>query len=254
MNQIEKAKHFGSLHVKGSPLVLYNIWDAGGAQAIEKVGAKAVATGSWSVAAAHGYSDGEEIPIDLVELIAGRICATTQLPVTIDFEGGYAERPDDVALNVKRIIQAGAVGINFEDQIVNGSGLHKLSEQSRRISAVRESAIELDVPLFINARTDLFLQAGTSVNHADLIESTKERADEYEKAGASGLFVPGLIDDDLIAEICEHTSLPVNVMLMDGAPSIGKLANAGVSRVSVGPSPYFQSVGALTEHAQKVLG
>lgn len=254
MNQIEKAKYFASCHVKGKPVVLFNIWDAGGAQAVEKAGAKAVATGSWSVAAAHGYTDGEVIPLDLVEVIAGRICASTQLPVTIDFEGGYAEKPNEVALNVQRIIRAGAVGINFEDQIVNGNGLYELPTQRKRISAIREAAIQLDVPLFINARTDLFLQAEASVDHADLIGSAKERADEYENAGASGLFFPGLIDENLIAEVCEHTNLPVNVMMMDGAPSIGKLADVGVSRVSFGPSPYFQAMNTLSEQAKAFIG
>lgn len=254
MNQAEKAEHFRGLHVGNNPVVLFNIWDAGGAQAVEEAGAKAVATGSWSVAAAHGYSDGEQIPIELVEMIAGRICATTDLPVSIDFEGGYSEDPDEIALNVQRIIRAGAVGINFEDQVVGADGLYPIPAQVRRIRAIRESATQLDVPLFINARTDLFLKAGTDVDHAGLLDNAKERADQYADAGASGLFVPGLIDEDLIAEVCEHTSLPVNVMMMEGAPSIDRLAKAGVSRVSFGPGPHLQSMAALTAQARQHVG
>lgn len=254
MSQAKKAEYFASLHVKGDPLVLFNIWDAGGAQAVEKAGARAIATGSWSVAAAHGYKDGELIPLSLVEEIAGRICTTSQLPVTIDFEGGYAQEPDEVALNVQRIIRAGAVGINFEDQIVGGTGLYEVSVQCERIRAIRQAATRLEIPLYINARTDLFLRASADTEHEDLIGSAKERADSYEEAGASGLFVPGLIDELLIAEICEHTNLPVNVMLMEGAPSISKLAEAGVARVSVGPAPYFESMNALSEQARQLFG
>ena len=249
MNQIEKATQFAELHVKGSPLVLFNIWDAGGADAITKAGAKAVATGSWSVAMAHGYPDGEAIPLDLVEMIAGRICASTPLPITIDFEGGYAVEPNQVGHNVQRLIRAGAVGINFEDQVVNGDGLHEISAQCRRIKAIRDSADALEMPLFINARTDLFLKAKSGNDHAELMDSAKQRADAYAEAGASGLFVPGLVDEKLIAEICEHTSLPVNIMMKDGAPSIKQLAPLGVARVSFGPLPYIQSMNTLAEQA-----
>ena len=122
--------------------------------------------------------------------------------------------------------------------------------QRKRISAIREAAIQAGVPLFVNARTDLFLQATDSREHADLIDSAKERADQYEEAGASGLFLPGLIDERLIAQVCKHTHLPVNVMLMEGAPSIRMLADVGVARVSFGPSPYIQSMNALSEHAK----
>lgn len=249
MDQTEKCKHFANLHVKGDPCVLFNIWDAGGAQAVEKAGARAIATGSWSVAAAHGYDDGELIPLELVEKIVQRICASVALPVTIDVEGGYAEAPEEVAANIQRVIDAGAVGINFEDQIVKGNGLYEASVQSKRIGAIRELANQRGVPLFINARTDLFLQASSDVEHAELIDNAKTRAVAYEEAGASGFFVPGLIDENLIAEVCQHTNLPVNIMMMDGAPSISKLAELGVSRVSFGPSPYFQLMSVLSEQA-----
>lgn len=253
MTQTEQCKHFANLHVKGDPCVLFNIWDAGGAQAVEKAGARAIATGSWSVAAAHGYDDGELIPLELVEKIVQRICASVALPVTIDFEGGYAEAPEEVAANIQRVIDAGAVGINFEDQIVKGNGLYEAPVQSKRIGAIRELANQRGVPLFINARTDLFLQAPSDVEHAELIDNAKTRAVAYEEAGASGFFVPGLIDENLIAEVCQHTNLPVNIMMMDGAPSVSKLAELGVSRVSFGPSPYFQLMSVLSEQAASTL-
>ncbi|MEO1611169.1 MAG: isocitrate lyase/phosphoenolpyruvate mutase family protein, partial [Pseudomonadota bacterium] len=118
MSQSEKAARFAALHREGDPVVLYNIWDAGGAKALAEAGAPAVATGSWSVAAAHGYGDGEAIPLDLVLTIVGRIAATVDIPLTVDFEGAYAVDPSEAAENVRKLIRAGAVGINFEDRIV----------------------------------------------------------------------------------------------------------------------------------------
>ena len=252
MNQNEKAAHFASLHVPGIPCVLYNIWDAGSAQAVERAGAKAIATGSWSVAAAQGYEDGERIPLDFVERIVQRICTSTALPVTVDFEGGYATAPAELAANVTRILAAGAVGINFEDQVVNGSGLYEVSTQCERLAAIRDAAKKFGVALYINARTDLFLEAPDDKDHAGLLDEAKTRADAYEKAGASGLFVPGLKDETLIGDLCRHTGLPVNIMMKEGVPPRAKLAALGVARISYGPAPFRTCTNALKGHAEAI--
>lgn len=252
MNQNEKARFFAGLHSKGNPCVLYNIWDAGGAQAVSRSGAKAIATGSWSIAAAHDFEDGEAIPLDLVEKIVQRVCMSVTLPVTVDFEGGYAVDPADVAANVEYIVNAGAVGINFEDQIVGGEGLYDVSDQCERVAGIRESAEQKGVELFINARTDLFLQAAGTHLHGDLIDEAKSRADAYEEAGASGFFAPGLVREELIEKLCKHTRLPVNIMMMDGAPTLKRLAELGVSRVSYGPTPYAAYVDSLEKQARRV--
>jgi 2-methylisocitrate lyase-like PEP mutase family enzyme len=123
MNQTEKAKRFAELHVKGAPLLLYNAWDAGSAKSIVEAGAPAIATSSWAVAEAQGYRDGEAIPIEFAEQIVARIAATVDLPVTVDFEGGYSDDDDELAGNVARLLDLGVVGINFEDRVVKGSGL-----------------------------------------------------------------------------------------------------------------------------------
>ena len=254
MTQAEKARHFAQLHQPGTPLVLYNIWDAGGAKAVVEAGAQAVATGSWSVAAAQGYGDGEKIPLDFVLQIIERIAATVEVPVTLDFEGGYAETPEDLATNITRVIEAGAVGINFEDQVVGGSGLHPQDAQSARIAAIREAAESAGVPLFINARTDLFLKERDQEKHADLMEEAKARATAYANAGASGFFVPGLAKAEFIGEICGATDLPVNVMMKDGVPSIAELGSLGVGRISYGPGPYFTAMKDLAERYHKAVG
>jgi 2-methylisocitrate lyase-like PEP mutase family enzyme len=241
-----QAQPFRALHIKGEPLVLYNIWDAGGAKALAEAGAKAIATGSWSMAAAHGFEDGEGIPLDLVVQIVARIAESSDLPVTVDFEGGYAVAPDRVAENVRRIIQAGAVGINFEDQIVRGEGLYAVQDQIERIKAVRQAANEEGVDLFINARTDLFLGTDPST-HAMRVGEAIAREAAYKDAGADGFFIPGLTDHALIQAIVDAVSLPVNVMMMGELTSIASVADLGVSRVSYGPGPYINAVSDLQD-------
>ncbi|SDQ18233.1 isocitrate lyase/phosphoenolpyruvate mutase family protein [Pseudovibrio sp. Tun.PSC04-5.I4] len=238
MSHADKAKYFASLHVKGDPVVLFNIWDAGTAQAVAKAGAKAVATGSAPVAAAHGYADGEEIPLELVEILATRIAASVDLPFSLDFEGAYADTLSGVKTNAARIIKTGLVGVNFEDRKVKGAGLYSAAEQGARLIAFREAADEADIPLFINARTDLFLQEPDVAKHSDLVNEAIERAALYKKSGASGFFIPGLAEPEQISKICEAVDLPVNAYMKQGMPSIAELAKLGVSRISYGPGPY----------------
>nr|WP_206188352.1 isocitrate lyase/phosphoenolpyruvate mutase family protein [Sedimentitalea sp. CY04] len=231
------------MHVPGDPLVLYNIWDAGSANAVANAGAAAVATGSWSVAEAQGYGDGEQLPLSFLVQIVERIAQTVDAPLSVDFEGGYATGGAELTENVARIVSAGAVGINFEDQIVGGNGLYSIEEQSERIRAVRAA----DASLFINARTDLFLKQKDTSQHANLLDETIERAMAFAGAGASGLFVPGLTDLDLISQICRDSPLPVNVMMRGEAMTREAVAKAGVARCSYGPQPFVQSMQTLAE-------
>lgn len=242
MTQTDKTKAFAALHLKGDPIILYNIWDAGSAKTVAEAGAKAIATGSMSVAAAQGYQDGEAIPLNMLLGIASRIVETVDLPVSIDFEGGYAKDPKNIAPNIKQLIETGIIGINFEDQRVGGSGIYAPAVQQQRIAAVRQAA---GTPLFINARTDLFLKQPDSNGHALLVPEAIRRAELYAQAGADCFFVPGLRDLKLISEICSLTDLPVNVMTKSGATSLDALASAGVSRISYGPNPYFSAMETL---------
>lgn len=133
------------------------------------------------------------------------------------------------------MIDAGGIGINFEDQMVGRGGVHPIDKQAARIRAIREMAERQGIALFINARTDLFLQESDAARHAALMEDAIARAEAYADAGASGFFAPGLADRDLIARLCAASPLPVNVMMKPGAPDIATLAAAGVGRVSYGP-------------------
>jgi len=251
MSQSDKATDFAKLHVKGSPLVLYNAWDAGTAKAVAAAGAKAIATSSWAVAEAHGYRDGETIPNQLVEAIAGRIAKAVALPVSVDFEGGYSDDDGVLAENVGRLMDLGVVGINFEDRVVKGQGLYSADRQARRIAAIRGTAEKRSVAFFINARTDLFL--GRGGEHADEVKEAVVRAKAYESAGASGFFVPGLVDPVLIGQVVDGTSLPVNVMIWDGLPEAARLAELGVARISYGAASYSQAIADLTRRAAAAL-
>lgn len=244
--QSDKAHAFAALHRPGAPVVLFNIWDAGGAVALQAAGAPAVATGSFGVAGAMGYGDGEQIPLDEVLYVVRRIAASVTVPVTVDFEGAYATDPGAVAANVTRLIQAGAIGLNLEDQVVGGIGLHAPHIQAARLAAVRAAAVAQDLPLFLNARTDLFLKAAPET-HAGLVPEALARAAVYAAAGASGLFVPGLVEAGLLAAVSAGTPLPVNAMASPTAPSAATLASLGVARISHGPFPWRAAMAALAD-------
>jgi 2-methylisocitrate lyase-like PEP mutase family enzyme len=242
MNQEKKAKYFASLHKKGAPILLYNAWDSGSAVTIQGAGAKAIATSSWSVADAQGYEDGEQIPRELVEQIVARISATVDVPVTVDFEGGYSDDNKKLALNVSCLMDLGVIGINFESQIVARGGLYSAKRQAGRIAVIRQVADQKALPFFINARTDVFLQGRVSRR------SMREAA-----AGASGFFIPGLADIASIAQIAKEVQLPVNVEISDGMPSISRLIKAGVSRISYGLVPYIKAMTALETDAAQLF-
>ena len=253
VKQREKADAFRRLHIKGAPLILFNIWDAGSARTVEQAGAKAIATGSWAVAAANGFKDGEQVPLEMALNNLERIVATVGLPITLDFEGGYTTDLSELKENIKKVIAAGAVGINFEDQIVGGDGLYAIEDQSARIRAVREASEEVSIPLFINARTDVFLKSYPREHDEIDLEEGVQRARAYAEAGASGLFAPGLRDQDLIKELCERSPIPVNIMVLPDTPPPKVLAQQGVARISYGAGPYRQITEALKEAAQKAF-
>lgn len=239
---------FRDLHQPGNPLILFNIWDAGSAAAVAHAGARALATGSASVAGALGYPDGEAIPLDTLLHVVARIRAVSDLPLTVDFEAGYGDTPDEIAGNAARLNAMGVAGINFEDGIPPENGIRSAAEHAERIAAIRART-----GLFINARTDLFLQ-NPSDAHAALLSEAVARAMTYAEAGADGFFAPGLTEPSLISELCRDSPLPVNIMASPSAPSITDLAGLNVARVSFGPFPWRDTMAFLTQAATKQLG
>jgi 2-methylisocitrate lyase-like PEP mutase family enzyme len=248
-NQIQKANTFRALHVRGQPVLLLNIWDAGSAKAIAAGGAAAIATGSWSVAGANGFADGEKMPFDFAIDNLRRIVAAVELPVTIDIESGYGKTADAVGASVGRTIEAGAVGCNLEDSFPENGTLRAIDEQVQRIRAARKAADDLKIPYFINARTDVFFQPDVKHNDA-AVDTALARAKAYADAGADGLFAPGLADEGLIGRLASASPLPLNIMASANAPSTARLAKCNVARISHGPGPYRLAMKMLEDMAR----
>lgn len=236
---------FAALHRPGDPLVLFNAWDAGSAQVVVRAGARAVATGSWSVAAANGFVDGEQMPKALVMEVLARIAQATDLPVTVDLESGYGERLDDVADTIARSIDAGAIGCNLEDSFPATGELRTVDDAAERLAAARQAADRAGIGYFINARTDVFFKAAADTHDERLLDDVLTRARAYAAAGADGLFVPGLRAPALIRALTAASPLPVNIMRVAETPTLAELAEYGVARISHGPYPYLQAMKAL---------
>jgi 2-methylisocitrate lyase-like PEP mutase family enzyme len=251
MTQQDKAELFNALHVAGKPLILFNVWDAGSAKAVAQAGASAIATGSWSVAASHGYPDGEALPLNLALANLARIVAAVDLPVSVDLERGYGDDPAAVGRTVAQAIAAGAIGCNLEDS-KDGFRFYDVGEQSERLQAARGAAEGAGLRFFINARVDLFLRSPATAHDRDLLEQAVERAAAYAEAGASGIFVPGLADSALIELFCEACPKPVNIMAAPGVPSAEQLSVLRIARISHAGGPYRRAMSFLEGEAQAI--
>lgn len=229
---------FRDLHRSGL-LILPNAWDGGSAALMRAKGARAIATTSAGVAWALGWPDGDALPVERVVQAARDVVRAAQdLPVSIDFEGGYSDDPAAVAAQAKRLVEAGAAGINIED----GGGSPELL--ASKIAAIR-AAVGPD--LFINARCDVWLRG--LATDAPVAEAARRGA-IYAAAGADGLFTPGLTDAADIAEMVGKTALPLNLLAYPGLPDARALEGLGVRRLSAGSGIVGATWGraaALTE-------
>ena len=243
----DKTEAFAALHVPGNPLILYNIWDAGSAIAVGKAGAKAIATGSWGVAGAHGIGDGEKLPLETAIATLKEILAITDLPVSIDMEAGYGADAAGVGISVRRAAEAGAVGINLEDKDPATRALFSTVEASARVAAAAATGI------FVNARADLFILTPPADHDAAKVDALVERAKAYSDAGARGLFAPFLQDPALIERLCTASPLPVNILMRPGCPDHKALANLGVARISHGHGPWAAAMEWLEDQARAVV-
>ncbi len=249
-DQTRKAEQFRRLHIPGKPVVLFNIWDAGSAKAVAMAGATAIATGSWSVANANGFADGERIALSLAIANLRRIAGATELPVTVDLESGYGDASEDVGKTIALAIDAGAVGCNLEDSFPANGKLREIVDQADRVRCARQTADAANIRFFLNARTDVFFQRPPEQHDDAMVVEAIERARAYAEAGADGLFAPGLADITLIARLAEASTLPLNIMVGDATPPVRALAEHGVARVSHGPRPYLIAMKALEEAAR----
>jgi 2-methylisocitrate lyase-like PEP mutase family enzyme len=220
------AKQFRDLHSSSELLILPNAWDAGSARLFEDAGAKAIATTSAGVCWALGYSDGNTLPVEKLAALVGTITEAIHVPLSVDVEGGYTDDPKKIAQKLKPILEAGAIGINIED----GEGQPELL--AGKIEQVRKTAESAGVQLFINARTDVYLnQVGKPESW---VEETISRATKYQAAGADGLFVPGITEASAIRAVADGIKIPLNVMARPGLLAAKELTKLGVRRLSAG--------------------
>jgi 2-methylisocitrate lyase-like PEP mutase family enzyme len=245
------AETLRALHDNGT-LVLPNAWDAASAALIAQAGAAAIATTSGGVAWSAGRPDGHGLNRDEMAELVGRIARVVDVPVTADIEGGYGPSPDDVAVTVRAVVDAGAVGINLEDSYAAGGPLFDVPAQVERVRAARDEATATGLPeLWINVRTDVYL---FGIGEAEgRLGDVLSRADAYLGAGADSLFVPGLIDLGTLGVLVKESPLPINVMVWPGAPTVAELAAVGVRRISVGTAIAQSAYGVAQRAAVELL-
>lgn len=224
------AAQFRALHQQNL-LILPNVWDAGSARLMASLGAAAIATTSSGVSWAHGYPDGDQLPVQVHVEAIRLIARVVSVPVTVDVESGYSSEPAQVAEHAARFIGAGAVGINLED----GAATPELT--CRKIAAIKTMAAREKVDLFVNLRTDVYLARLAPGNEVD---ETLRRAHLYVEAGADGLFVPRIETAADIKSVVAGQALPLNVMATANLPPLDTLRTLGVRRLSAG--------GGLYEH------
>ena len=239
----DRATVLRELHEAPENLVLANVWDAASARAVAAVdGVTALATASHSIAAAHGYEDGENIPLDLHLAAVERIAAATELPVTMDFESGYG----DPGETTRRALAAGAVGANLEDR------MRPLPEAVAAVEAVVAAREAEGAGFVLNARTDAFLVAPEP--DVETVAEAAERGRAFLQAGAECVFVPRVSSpahiEALVSELGERR---LSVIAMPGVPPAADLERMGVARVSMGPWSYRVALTALQDAAAQLL-
>lgn len=242
--QIALARSFAALH-DDPPLVLPNAWNAGTARLVERAGASAIATTSGGVAWSLGVVDGGGLDRERVARVIREIVHVVSVPVTADIETGYGATLDELAATIQLVLEAGAVGINLEDS--GGDPLYTAEEMAERIRTTRATADAFGVPLFINARTDVYF--GGSGDFDEAIH----RASVYTDAGANGIFLPGVYDLDLLRKLTAAIALPVNVMAGPRAAPIADLAAAGVRRASIGTRLLLSAYAHIEKAARELL-
>ena len=242
--QTERATRFHALHAAATPLRLVNAWDALSARVFAAAGAPAIGTSSFAVAYAHGYPDGQQIPWAKVCDTVAAMTTAADVPVTADIEAGQGAEPDAVAAAVGDVIDRGAVGINLEDSRPGEPGaLFTIEQQCERIASARARADAANLPLFINARSDVYF--GAAIAPEEQLDAALARAASYVDAGADGVFLPGCTDAGALRAVVDATHAPVNVMHWPGLPAFAELCDIGVRRISQGASAFLYAVAGL---------
>ncbi len=238
------------LHVKGTPLVLPNAWDAGSARAVVKAGFPVVATTSGGMALALGFEDHEGAPRDEMAAAAARIVNAVEVPVTVDFEAGYGLEPAAVVEQLQRI---GVAGCNLEDTNHRSGQLRPVTEQVQWLAAIRAAADSAGYGLVVNARIDVFLM-DRSRPQSDGLDAALERSKAYAAAGADCVYPIFMIDADTRRAFVSGSPGPVNVLAWPGAEDASALGADGVARISYGSRLHTQSMRHLVDDLAAIRG
>ena len=250
---IAKAEAFRQLNLAGE-LLLPNAWDAASARLFEEAGFPAIGTTSAGIAYTRGSSDAERIGRDAMMGEIANIVRAVEAPVTADVEAGYGDSAEDVKTTVRAAFEAGAVGINLEDNR-HGKGktpLYEIDSQQDRIGAARDEAKRQGIALTINARTDTFL-LGLGKNDDERIGLTIQRGRSYLEAGADMVFVPLLVEPRTVAKLADAFDGKLSLMAMPGAPDAAALFKAGAARVSIGQTAMLASLGTVKTIAGEMM-
>jgi 2-methylisocitrate lyase-like PEP mutase family enzyme len=216
------------------------VWNVRSAQIVESSGFEAMATSSGAIAESLGYKDGEQMPFAELLYVVQRIKANTTIPLSVDFERGYTDDVKVLTENIQKLIDSGVVGINLED--FQGEDIYL-----KKLNGIKNYLIKTNQQLFINARTDVFLQKLPSP-----LETTLKRAELYKEGGADGLFVAGVQDLEVIKKIVSSTTLPVNVVGLSKVASIATFAECGVKRISMAVLLYKATYKKMEMLAQEI--
>ena len=243
-----KAEVLRRLHVEGPMLVLPNAWDAGSARIFVEAGFPALATTSAGIAFSLGFPDGERISRDEMLAAVARITRRISIPITADMEAGYGQTPDAVAETVRRVIDAGAVGMNLEDRIEE-KHLIDFALAVDRVRAARRAADATGVRLVLNARTDAF-EAPAIPREKRLAEAVR-RGNAFREAGADSVFVPFVGDRGTIEQLVQQIRAPLNILGTPNAPTLKEMATLGVRRVTFGSAPMRATLGLVRRMARE---
>jgi len=250
--QQEKAKQFYNLHHSGRLLILPNIWDCLGANLLESLHYPAIATASASVAFTNGYDDGQRISFDSVLALLKKIVSSVSIPVSADIESGFAENDLQLEENTKQLLATGIVGINIEDTDKKTNSILPVETQCEKIKLIKKVSQAVGVPLFINARADVYLRGKDFDSPESKFEEALKRGRAYKAAGADCFYPIAMTRQEDIKRMVEQLQMPVNVITIPGIPELNVLNEIGVARVSLGPSFLKIAIKAMKNLALKL--
>ena len=250
--QQEKAKQFYNLHHSGKLLILPNIWDCLGANLLESLHYPAIATASASVAFTNGYDDGQRISFDSVLALLKKIVSSVSIPVSADIESGFAGNDLQLEENTKQLLATGIVGINIEDTDKKTNSILPVETQCEKIKLIKKVSQAVGVPLFVNARADVYLRGKDFDTPESKFEEALKRGRAYKAAGADCFYPIAMTRQEDIKRMVKQLQMPVNVITIPGIPELNVLNEIGVARVSLGPSFLKIAIKAMKNLALKL--